>query len=39
MYNSFLVNEMIDEKRRLMMNLRSCSLEMKAYDVVNEQFD
>lgn len=30
---------MIDEKRRVMMNLRSCNPEMKAYDVLNDQFD
>jgi hypothetical protein len=30
---------MIDEKRKLMMNIRSCNQEYKHYDVVSEQFD
>lgn len=30
---------MIDEKRKLMMNIRSCNHEYKQYDVMSEQFD
>jgi hypothetical protein len=37
--NEELVNELIDENRKLMMNIRSCNQEYKQYDVISEQFD
>lgn len=37
--NDELVNELIDESRKLMMNIRSCNQEFRQYDVISEQFD
>ncbi|CAI2368855.1 unnamed protein product [Moneuplotes crassus] len=39
LFKGGLVNELIDEKRKLMLQIRSCDPESKQYDVVSDQFD